>query len=153
MTTRLLLVMLCGALAACSSFDARWRAATPGASRWEGRWTSEKHAALGGGGPAGGRLRCILTPADAQAQRAEFRANWLVFAGDYSMALKPVPGSRTDFRGTHDLPSIFGGTYRYTAHIRGDDFTARYDSSYDHGIFRLRRVPAAKDSVPGDTRH
>ena len=156
MTARLLLVLLCGALAACSSFDAEWRAAADrttahGPTRWDGRWTSEKHRTLRGE-PSGGRLRCVLTEAatncfpaksparPAQALRASFHANWKVFSSDYTMTLTPLSGSRTDFRGTHELPAIFGGTYRYTAHIAGDRFTARYDSSYDRGTFDLTRV-------------
>ena len=156
MTARLLLVALCAALAACSSFNAEWRAAkdsaTPhGPTRWDGRWTSGKHHA-GNGGPEGGRLRCVLAevatncfPAKkptvpAPELRASFRANWLLFSSDYTMTLTPLRGSPMEFRGTHELPAIFGGTYRYTAHISGDRFTARYDSSYDHGTFDLTRV-------------
>ena len=72
--------------------------------------------------------------------RADFRANWLIFASSYTMTLTPVSGSPADYRGTHELPALFGGTYRYAAHISGDRFTARYDSSYDHGTFDLARV-------------
>lgn len=149
---RLLLFATVGMFSACSSFDAKWRAAEKstgphGATRWDGRWTSEKHAAPAGGGPAGGRLRAVLTPivpnTSAQripAQRADFRANWLIFASGYTMTLTPVPRSRTDYRGTHDLPAIFGGTYRYTARLSGDRLAATYDSSYDRGTFDLTRV-------------
>lgn len=166
------LALLCGALAACSSFDAKWQAAGnaapgSGASRWDGRWESAGHKARGGA-PEGGRLRAVLTethvapgshlppgpPAGRGGPlRADFRANWKAFASSYTMTLAPVPGSRTDFRGTHDLPAIFGGTYRYTARIRGDQFTARYDSSYDRGTFTLRRVPPGKESPPPHSRH
>ena len=156
MTARLLLVLFCGTLAACSSFDAEWRAAKDrpnahGPTRWEGRWTSEKHTAPGGG-PAAGRLRCVLSEAATNcfpgkgparpptALRASFHANWMLFSSDYTMTLTPLGGSRTRFRGTHELPAMFGGTYRYSAHIAGDRFTACYDSSYDHGTFNLTRV-------------
>ena len=139
MKTRLLLILFCGALSACSSFDAKWRAAKNAATRWDGRWTSEKHHTRSGG-PEGGRLRCVLESAGAGKLNADFHANWMIFASDFTMTLTPVSGSRTDFRGTHELPKIFGGTYRYTAHISGDHFTAHYDSSYDRGIFDLTRV-------------
>ena len=140
MNPRPLLALLCCALAACSSFDAKWRAAQSPATRWDGRWVSEKHTAPGGG-PAGGRLRCVLTETGgAHALRADFHANWLLFSSNYTMTLTPVKNSRTDFRGTHDLPAMFGGTYRYTAHIDGGRFTARYDSSHDRGTFDLTRV-------------
>jgi hypothetical protein len=144
MTARLSrMILAAGALAlgACTSFDAKWNAASKGATRWDGRWSSEKHHAPGGG-PAGGRLRCILTeiPGAARERSAAFHANWMLFSSDYAMKLTPVPGSRTDFRGTHELPKMFGGIYRYDARISGSRFTARYDSSYDHGTFALRRV-------------
>lgn len=151
MTARLLLLGLCGALAACGSFNEKWCAAQSPATRWEGRWTSEKHHTFSGA-PEGGRLRCVLTavatncfPAKksalpGHALRADFHAHWLLFASDFTMTLTPEKNSRTDFRGTHELPKIFGGTYRYTAHISGDRFTARYDSSYDRGTFDLTRV-------------
>jgi hypothetical protein len=144
---------------ACSSFDAKWRAAKDdttahGPTRWDGRWTSEKHR-TGAGEPEGGRLRCVLSEAatncfpprpgisPSKELSADFHANWSAFSANYTLLLTPVhrgPGPQTDFRGTHELPAIFGGTYRYTAHISGDHFTARYDSSYDHGTFALTRV-------------
>lgn len=154
MNARLLLVVLCGAVTACSSFEAKWHAAKSPATRWDGRWTSAKHTS--GGGPAGGRLRCVLEetviatncfpprpgtrPACAHALRADFHANWKIFSSNYTMTLMPEKNSRTNFRGTHDLPAMFGGTYRYSARIAGDRFTAHYDSSYDHGTFDLTRV-------------
>lgn len=104
-----------------------------------------------------GGLRCILEPADARLL-AHFRADWLIFSSDYSMELKPVRpgpvkrGGPQDYRGTHDLPAIFGGTYRYEARIAGDHFTARYTSSYDHGTFTLQRVALYKDCFPSHAR-
>lgn len=151
MTARLFLAVLCGALAACSSFEAQWRAAKSPATRWDGRWTSAKHRTRSGG-PEGGRLRCVLTEtalncfpekrpaAPAHSLCADFHANWLIFASDFTMTLTPEKNSRTDFRGTHELPAIFGGAYRYTAHLDGDRFTARYDSTYDCGTFDLTRL-------------
>jgi hypothetical protein len=153
-----LLPLLALALTACSSFDAKWRAAETATgpnkpTRWEGRWTSAGHR-LKDGTAEGGQLRAILTkthqpagsdlstPAkhDDRALQADFHARWKIFSGSYTLTLTPVPGSRTDFQGTHDLPAIFGGTYRYTARIKGDKFTATYDSSYDRGNFDLTRV-------------
>lgn len=159
MTARLLLVLLCAVLPACSSFEAKWHAAKTPATRWDGRWTSEKHTAPGGG-PAGGRLRCVLVPASGsafmglsqprvehQVFSADFHANWLWFSSDYKMFLwskKSLnslrPSLPVDYSGWHILPNIFGGVYRYSARIAGDHFTARYDSSYDHGTFDLTRV-------------
>jgi len=153
---RLVLVAWGSALVACSSFDARWRAAenpatTPGATRWEGRWTSETHAGRGGE-PEGGRLRAVLEPGAAGSLHAAFRAHWKVFTSDYALVLTPT-GAPGQFRGTHELPAIFGGTYRYTARIVGGQFTAHYDSSYDRGTFALRQLPAVPDSPPAHSGH
>ena len=160
MISRALLALICGALGACASFDAQWQAAgsaAPGAgvTRWEGRWESAAHK-VRSGAMDGGRLRAVLTrtpAAPGHPLRADFRAHWKSFATSYTLTLTPVPGSRTDFRGTHELPAIFGGTYRYTARIRGDHCTARYDSSYDRGTFNLRRVAPGKESPPTHSRH
>lgn len=156
---RMVLVLLFGLCSACSSFEARWKTAatTPTATRWEGRWTSEKHR-TSSGGPEGGRLRAVIEPAAGQKLTAHFRANWLLFASDYSMTLEPKgvgprrSGGR-EFLGAHELPKIFGGTYRYEALLAGDRFTARYTSTYDHGSFTLQRVLLSKDCFPAHTRH
>jgi len=143
-------VMLCSA---CSSFDARWKAAGAGgsATRWDGRWTSAKHVTRAGQ-PVGGRLRAVLEPAADDRITAHFHANWMIFSSDYTMVLEPKGrpagprrGSAREYRGTHELPKKFGGTYQYDARLAGDEFSARYTSSYDHGIFTLRRLPVRKD--------
>lgn len=146
---RLALLLLCTLFAACSSFDRQWKSAasSPTATRWEGRWTSELHKTSSGF--SGGRLRAVLEPAPEGKLTAHFHANWKIFSSDYTMTLNPNGPVRPrakvrEFVGTHDLPKAFGGTYRYEAQIAGDDFKARYDSSYDTGIFTLRRLPNAK---------
>ena len=156
---RLGLMLLAGLLASCSSFDARWKAASASgtAERWDGRWTSEGHQTAGGGAE-GGRLRAVTETAPGQAITAHFHANWLFLASDYTMTLTPKSGaSRRDkgreFAGTHTLPKAFGGTYRYEASLVGDRLTARYTSSYDHGIFALTRVGPSKEITPDHSRH
>ncbi len=150
--SRLVLAVLIGLCSACTSFEGRWKNAADSrtATRWEGRWLSEKHVTAGGR-PAQGRLRAVLEPAAEQKITAHFRANWMVFASSYTMTLEPAPAGprRTnvrEFRGEHDLAKVFGGTYRYTARLADDHLTARYTSRYDDGTFELQRVPARKDS-------
>ena len=144
--TRLTLAWLVGLFGACSSFDAHWQAAAKGpATRWDGRWTSEKHR-KSDGSAEGGRLRCVLEPQAGQKLAAHFHANYLIFSANYSVTLEPVAaGPRRKqvraFRGTQELPAVFGGTYHYDATVEGDHFDARYTSSYDHGTFTLHRVP------------
>ena len=132
--------------AGCSSFHEKWNAAgQPGkyrhASRWEGRWTSGYHKTLAGS-PAGGRLRCVIEPVDEARILAHFHANWQAFSADYSVPFEVTlrsHGKPVAFRGTHELPKIFGGTYRYDARVSGDRFSARYSSSYDSGTFEMTR--------------
>ncbi len=143
---RSLLATLLALCAGCSSFDTKWRAAEAGGrTRWDGRWTSEHHKTLTGT-PMGGRLRCVLEPVDKARVLAHFHANWLAFSGDYSVALKAKRppyslerGATVEFTGTHELPKIFGGMYQYDARISGEQFTARYTSTYDRGRFEMTR--------------
>ena len=143
----LLVVALCSG---CSSFQRKWDAAgKPGrfqqASRWDGRWTSARHKTAAGA-PDGGRLRCVVEPAASSGMVAHFHANWQAFAADYTVNFTPPTAAKTqagrgvvELRGTHELPKLFGGTYRYEARIAGDRFRARYDSSYDTGTFEMTR--------------
>jgi hypothetical protein len=145
--------------AGCSSFDAKWRAASAGpspphcaflgaahyASRWDGRWTSEHHKTLSGS-PSGGRLRCVIEPVDSRHIIAHFHANWLTFSGDYSVPLKAKrsrssagSGAAAEYVGTHELPKAFGGVYHYAVSISADRFTGRYNSTYDRGRFEMTR--------------
>ena len=147
---RLSAMLVLAGSAGCSSFQKKWDATgQPGkyarASRWDGRWTSARHKNAAGM-PDGGRLRCVLEPgADGQVV-AHFRAYWQAFAANYDVTflLKNPgqvvkPGAEAEFRGTHDLPKVFGGTYRYEARMARDHFRARYDSSYDSGKFEMTR--------------
>ena len=157
-TSSLALLLLCALFAACSSFGRQWKdaASSKSATRWEGRWTSHQHKTPSG--PAGGRLRAVIEPAVEGKLTAHFHANWQIFSSDYTMTLNPRDpatrrGAAREFVGTHELPKMFGGTYRYQAQIAGDDFKASYDSSYDTGIFTLRRLPLAKDYAPAHAGH
>ena len=142
----ILLFVLC---AGCSSFQKKWDAVgAPGkyghASRWEGRWKSSHHKTAAGA-PEGGRLLCVLEPAADLQMIAHFHAYWQAFSANYDVTFQPKKtgprrtGTVMEFRGTHELPKIFGGTYRYDARIVGDQFRAKYDSSYDSGTFEMTR--------------
>ena len=146
---RLSAVLVLALCAGCSSFQEKWDVVgKPGkyehASRWDGRWTSARHKNAAGK-PDGGRLRCVIEPASEARIVAHFHANWQTFAANYEVMFSPkTPGGKkqggvVEFRGTHELPKVFGGTYRYDARIAGDRFSARYDSSYDSGKFEMTR--------------
>ena len=141
-----LFLVLC---AGCTSFQEKWNAVgKPGryqnASRWEGRWTSARHRTAANV-PEGGRLRCVMEPGTGSQMLAHFHANWQLFAADYEVPFEPKrpvakqSGAVVEFRGTHQLTKMFGGTYRYDARLKCDHFSARYDSSYDTGIFEMTR--------------
>lgn len=146
-------------LSACSSFDAHWKGAAQGrngATRWDGEWSSGQKV-YANGAYHHGRLRCVLEPVAAEKSsagskrppdrgrvNAYFHANWVIFSGNYDMVLEPVPGKPGQYSGTHDLPAIFGGTYRYAATITDNHFAATYTCSIDRGAFDLHRVPPGK---------
>jgi hypothetical protein len=142
---RLIVLSLAVSLTACSSFDRSWQEASTSRTkeRWDGRWTSAKHI-TGSGAPAGGRLRAVTETAADGKMTTHILANWLAFSTDYKVTFLPEGksqgGKRREYRGTHELAKIFGGTYKYEAVREGDHLTARYDSSYDHGKFDLHRV-------------
>lgn len=138
------------AFSGCSSFDRDWKAAERQPAlksfsqadaftgRWDGRWTSGKHQTSTGF--MGGRLRCILTKLDDRRYEARFKANWLAFASGYTTIfnVERRPGELR-LQGEHRMSAIFGGLYRYEGRVTPDHFSARYDSSYDHGTFELTR--------------
>lgn len=157
---RLALVLVASLFTACSSFDAHWQGAAQGrngATRWDGSWESGQKV-YANGAYHHGRLRCVLEPVasgksskpinerSARDRRlnAYFHANWLIFSGNYDIVLEPVPGKPHQYRGTHDLPAVFGGTYQYAATITHDHLMACYTCSIDKGIFDLWRVPSDK---------
>lgn len=143
-------VLLALAAGGCSTFSGRWKAAgkpqVVGAgkvTRWEGRWTSSHHRQPWGG-PAGGRLRCILEEGAGEDARAEFHANWLCFSADYSVILRRRHGGGLgkvrEYAGSQALPEMFGGQYQYRARVGPERFDATYSSTYDAGIFEMTRL-------------
>ncbi|MDB6172230.1 MAG: hypothetical protein JWL59_1541 [Chthoniobacteraceae bacterium] len=135
----LFLVALAFGLPACSSFEHDWRQAGSAdskfAGRWHGRWTSAKHR------NSGGDLRCILTPTGTNQYQAYFKAHWLLFSGTYRVPLKGREhGGTLFFAGTHTLPAVYGGVYRFEGSATRKQFSSTYDSSYDRGRFEMDRV-------------
>jgi hypothetical protein len=144
---RSFLMLLAGLLAACSSFDQRWKDAgsgKDGMTRWDGQWKSGKNIYLDGAHHHG-RLRCVLAPLADKKLNAYFHANWLMFSGNFDVMLLPVKAgprrqNAREFEGTHELPAAFGGVYHYRATIVGDHLKSDYSCSIDEGIFELTRV-------------
>jgi hypothetical protein len=153
---RLLLLLGSLTLAACSGYDARWRAAKAAPQRdayagaWQGTWKSARHAGVGDS------LYCILSPTETKGDYlAQFKARWLkVFTSTHEVVLhtKPAVGSKIsgagslpgkslrEFSGSAKLStSIGGGTYRCDGTMTPKRMQARYDATYDSGNFVLER--------------
>ena len=156
----LVLVLVASQFTACSSFDTHWKDAAQtknSATRWDGIWKSGQKVYANGENHHG-RLRCVLEPvapekssksvnersAKDRRLNAYFHANWLIFSGNYDIVLEPVPGKPHQYRGTHDLPAVFGGRYQYAATITDDHFAACYTCGIDRGVFDLHQVPVGK---------
>lgn len=128
-------ITVCG----CSGFQRDWsRAAkeefTGIAGRWEGTWESDASGHKD-------KLRCLLTPIDAQTYEARFRAKYRkVLSFSYTATFT---GYHTNgafyFSGEADLGKLAGGVYSYDGNITADRFFSTYQSKYDHGTFHLKR--------------
>jgi hypothetical protein len=107
----------------------------PLTGRWEGRWISAKHR------NSSGRLSCEMTPTAPEVYRARFLAQWHIFRTRYEVTLRTHSrNGRVSFEGSHALPALFGGEYRYRGIVKGNFLEARYESSYDSGMWDLKRV-------------
>lgn len=138
------------AFSGCASFERDWKNAGRRpelrnfaktdvfTGRWDGRWTSARHRTRTG--PAGGRLRCLLTKLDERRYEARFKANWMLFASSYTTIFQVEPRrGELGLKGEHTMSAMFGGTYRYEGRVTPRLFSASYDSSYDHGTFEMGR--------------
>lgn len=138
------------AFSGCASFERDWKKAElrPAlrnfaktdvfTGRWDGHWTSAKHKTRTG--PAGGRLRCLLTKLDERRYEARFKANWMVFTSSYTTIFQVEPRrGELGLKGEHTMSAMFGGTYRYEGRVTPRLFSASYDSSYDRGTFEMGR--------------
>jgi hypothetical protein len=137
---RLCLCLLAFSLAACSSYDSRWRHphfAAGGKDKFEGSyagtWSSKSYPGTGG------KLWCIVTKKSGKEYLAEFKATWHgVFSSEHAVVLK----KRTDgtFSGETEIQMWIGsGSYRCAGTMNGSALTASYDATYDRGAFTLSR--------------
>ena len=128
----------------CSTFDRDFDAcrtsagSAPLAGAWEGSWHSDPSGHHGG-------LRCILTRTDS-GYRARYDATFTFvicpIGFEYEVPLLAVQdGDVWRFRGAAEIDYfIAGGLYEYEGLVSGDEFVASYRSSFDSGIFRMKRA-------------
>lgn len=126
-------------LSGCSlTFHRHWNVApVPPDSiegQWEGLWKSDVNGHTG-------RLRCIVTRIADDQYRARFQAvYWKLFRFTHTVVLetRETDGSHT-LHGSANLGWWAGGEYKYEGETTATEFTARYESSRDHGVFEMRR--------------
>lgn len=146
---RLCLCLLTFSLAACSSYDSRWRHphfAAGGKDRFEGSyvgtWKSTSHPG------AGGKLWCIVTKKSGKEYLAEFKATWHgVFSSEHAVVLK-MTGKGTFVGETEIKMWIGSGAYRSTGKMNGWALEASYDATYDRGTFAIGRPFSSLTSDP-----
>ncbi len=113
--------------------------ADPLVGRWEGKWTSD-------GIHGSGKLVSAIRKQGEGEYLATFRAKF--GGGLFSMTQRDVTlvitgkaGKRVTFKGEKDLGFMNGGVYTYVGHAEDGAFEARYDSSFDSGVFTMERTP------------
>jgi len=135
----LLSVLLLAVLPSCSlSFKKAWKNpphSSAVAGKWEGTWLSAANGHHG-------RLRAVVTEQDG-SHAFHYHATWAGFlSGSFKAPHKVVKqkdGTHT-FEGDHRMPDWAGGNYHYAGTIKGDDFSACYESAKDKGTFTMKRV-------------
>jgi hypothetical protein len=129
----------------CSGFDRDFEASrsatdtgSPLVGSWEGTWHSDPSGHAGG-------LRCILTRSDS-GYRSRYYATFtfliLPLSFEYEIPLTVLQdGEAWRFRGSAVIDYfIAGGPYEYEGLVTGDEFVASYRSSFDSGVFRMKRA-------------
>ena len=106
------------------------------AGRWEGTWLSEKNGHHG-------RLRCLVTPSTNNFYDARFHAKfWKILSFGYTVPLQVRSSNALyEFNGEANLGKLAGGVYHYNGTLSGTNWHSTYESRYDHGNFRMTRVP------------
>ena len=130
-------------LAGCSSFnrDFSERPFSPEgalAGHWEGTWHSDVTGHEGG-------LRCIISRKDGDYSSRYYATYGFCifqFSFEYTIPSTAVAvGEGWALRGSAFLDSwIASGLYEYEARVQKDEYVASYRSSFDSGIFRMKRV-------------
>ena len=106
------------------------------AGSWEGTWKSSSK-------PLGGRLSAIIEKKEDGEYHASFTSQ-TPFGEDKSICVYQVAERGETvwkFRGQRNLGLLKGGTYTYDGTVDAEQFICTYDSTFDKGVFEMRRKP------------
>jgi len=113
------------------------------AGKWEGTWSSTSNG-------MSGSLRCTAVKAADGQYGAVFDAVFgkiFTFRSAVTLTVK-VDGRLWRFSGQKDLGLLAGGVYTYEGYTDGQEFYSTYESRFDKGVFRMKRVGAAGPPAP-----
>jgi len=143
-------VLLIGVGRGCTTQPADWREDAPPsppadlmAGAWEGTWASDSK-------PLKGRLSANIEKLPDGAYRSSFTSETGFGTTDKSVCVfRVTPQSGLwEFEGKEDLGFFKGGTYVYKGTVDGEDFVCTYDSTFDKGMFRMRRAQTPTATGP-----
>jgi hypothetical protein len=139
----------------CASKPDGWRAQAPPmppadlmAGAWEGTWASDSK-------PIKGDLSANIEKLSKGVYHASFTSQTNFGLTDESVCVFHVTPKNGlwEFEGSEDLGFFKGGTYTYKGTVNGEDFVCTYDSTFDKGVFRMRRAqPTAASTSPTTTQ-
>lgn len=108
--------------------------------RWSGAWKSDVNGHQG-------FLRCVVKNGPSENTKIfVYRAGWMKILATTVKTEKAVKKTADGwiFSGRKDLGTF--GDFTSAGSIKGDDFSATYQSSLDNGTFTMKRV--AESSAP-----
>jgi hypothetical protein len=90
----------------------------------------------------GDRLRCTVIKSGDGKYTAGFEAAFAkIFTHRSTVTLAAeADGDKWRFRGRQDLGLLSGGVYTYEGYSDGREFYSTYDSTFDKGVFRMKRA-------------
>ena len=138
----LLLLSGCLALSGCSSFNRQWRETSqfPPSTDLQGCWQGVWQSSANGHTDS---LRCLINKTADGSYQARFKAKYRkVLSFGYTVNLQAEPSeSGYRFSGEANLGWLAGGLYHYEGATDQTNFHSSYSCKYDHGTFKMVRVP------------
>jgi hypothetical protein len=139
------IVLAAGAIYAyrgCTSVPEGWQTSAPPAPQrdlmageWEGSWSSDKHM-------GSGKLTAVIEKLPDANYHASFESETPLKITAKSVCtfhISSRAGGVWEFSGKENLGLLQGGTYKYKGTVDGNDFDCTYDSTFDKGVFRMKR--------------